>query len=65
MTLKVDAHQHFWKWGRAGYDYSWMDAEPLAPIHRDFLPADLKSGTQSLRRDWRDWNRLCGNVLAS
>ena len=36
MTLKVDAH-------RQGYDYSWMDAEPLAPIRRDFLPDDLKT----------------------
>jgi len=26
---------------------------------------ELKTVTQSLRRDWRDWNRLCGTVLAS
>jgi len=26
---------------------------------------ELKSVTQALRREWRDWNRLCGNVLAS
>lgn len=37
--LKVDAHQHFWK-----YDpekYSWI-TEEMSEIKRDFLPADLK-----------------------
>ena len=48
MTLKIDAHQHFWQLGRDGYDYSWMDAEPLESIRRDFLPADLKTEIDSL-----------------
>ncbi|MFO0913877.1 MAG: amidohydrolase family protein [Pirellulales bacterium] len=36
---KIDAHQHFWQLGR--FDYGWLDAPALAPIRRDFLPADL------------------------
>lgn len=38
MTLRIDAHQHYWQLGRS--DYAWM-AEPHAAIRRDFLPADL------------------------
>ncbi|MCG8584347.1 MAG: amidohydrolase family protein [Pirellulales bacterium] len=48
MTLKIDAHQHFWQLDRDGYDYTWMDAEPLAPIRRDFLPDDLKTEIDDL-----------------
>jgi L-fuconolactonase len=35
----VDAHQHFWRYEAAEYD--WIDDE-LAAIRRDFLPADLE-----------------------
>jgi len=34
----VDSHQHFWRLDRG--DYTWLTPE-LAPIHRDFAPADL------------------------
>jgi len=36
----IDAHCHFWQLSRG--DYGWLDGEggPLAPIRRDFLPAD-------------------------
>ncbi len=34
----IDAHQHFWRLGRG--DYGWLTPE-LAPIFRDFGPADL------------------------
>lgn len=36
----IDAHCHFWRLGRG--DYGWLDGEggPLAPIRRDFTPAD-------------------------
>jgi L-fuconolactonase len=37
--MKIDAHQHFWQFGR--FDYSWLDEPALAPIRRDFLPEDL------------------------
>jgi L-fuconolactonase len=33
----VDSHQHFWRYDPVEYD--WID--DLAPIRRDFLPADL------------------------
>lgn len=39
---RVDAHQHFWRLARG--DYGWLrpDVAALAPIHRDFDPADLQ-----------------------
>jgi len=36
--MRIDAHQHFWQLARG--DYGWLTAE-LAPIFRDFGPADL------------------------
>ena len=38
MNLKLDAHQHFWRYSAA--EYPWM--QPDWPIRRDFLPADLE-----------------------
>ncbi len=37
----IDSHQHFWQLDKP-FDYGWLDAPGLAPIKRDFLPADLK-----------------------
>jgi L-fuconolactonase len=37
--LRIDAHQHFWKYDPVEYD--WIDDEMKA-IRRDFLPPDLK-----------------------
>lgn len=37
--MKIDAHQHFWRLERG--DYFWMD-DSVAPIRRDFEPADLR-----------------------
>ncbi len=34
----IDSHQHFWRLDRG--DYGWL-TPALAPIYRDFLPADL------------------------
>ncbi|MDO5641102.1 MAG: amidohydrolase family protein [Paracoccus sp. (in: a-proteobacteria)] len=36
----IDAHCHFWRLDRG--DYGWLDGQggPLAPIRRDFAPAD-------------------------
>jgi L-fuconolactonase len=41
MPARTDAHQHFWRLARG--DYAWLrpDLPALAPICRDFLPADL------------------------
>ena len=38
-SARVDAHQHFWRRDRG--DYTWLTPE-LAPIYRDYLPADLQ-----------------------
>lgn len=39
--MRIDAHQHFWRLARG--DYDWLDvSDPaLAPLARDFEPADL------------------------
>jgi L-fuconolactonase len=36
---RIDAHQHFWHYDAAEYD--WID-ETMAALRRDFLPRDLK-----------------------
>ncbi len=36
--MMIDAHQHFWRRDRG--DYTWLTPD-LAPIYRDYLPADL------------------------
>jgi L-fuconolactonase len=36
--MRIDAHQHFWRVGRG--DYGWL-TPALAPLYRDFGPADL------------------------
>jgi L-fuconolactonase len=38
--MRIDAHQHFWELGRFAYD--WLQQPALAPIRRDFGPADLR-----------------------
>lgn len=41
--MRIDAHQHFWRRDRG--DYHWLDPgqnPALAPIYRDYLPADLE-----------------------
>jgi L-fuconolactonase len=39
MSGLVDSHQHFWRLDRG--DYGWL-TPALAPIYRDYLPADLE-----------------------
>jgi L-fuconolactonase len=36
--MRIDAHQHFWRYTPA--EYGWID-DSMAPIRRDFLPNDL------------------------
>jgi L-fuconolactonase len=36
--MRVDAHQHFWRYSEE--EYGWIDGS-MAAIRRDFLPADL------------------------
>jgi L-fuconolactonase len=44
MAMRIDAHQHFWIYNRR--EYGWID-EAMAPIRRDFLPAELKLQLES------------------
>jgi L-fuconolactonase len=37
--IRIDAHQHFWKYTAA--EYGWIN-ERMAVLQRDFLPRDLK-----------------------
>ncbi len=37
--ITINAHQHFWELHR--FNTTWLDAPPLAPIRRNFLPEDL------------------------
>jgi L-fuconolactonase len=37
--MKLDAHQHFWRYDSA--QYGWID-DSMAALRRDFLPADLQ-----------------------
>src|SRR5271167_4131875 len=37
--MHIDAHQHFWVYDQC--EYEWID-ETMAPLRRDFLPAELK-----------------------
>ena len=37
--VRIDSHQHFWRYSRAEYD--WID-DSMAAIRRDFMPEDLK-----------------------
>jgi L-fuconolactonase len=46
MPLKLDAHQHFWKYSDA--EYGWID-DPI--LRRDFLPDDLHKELRGARID--------------
>ncbi|MBS1803408.1 MAG: amidohydrolase family protein [Acidobacteria bacterium] len=37
--MRLDAHQHYWKYSTA--DYGWI-SDNMAPLRRDFLPQDLQ-----------------------
>ena len=38
MSIRIDAHQHFWSLARS--DYGWL-TPTLEPLYRDFEPSDL------------------------
>lgn len=38
--MRIDAHQHFWRYDPA--KYAWI-SDKMAPLKRDFLPTDLKA----------------------
>lgn len=37
-TVRIDAHQHFWKYNKE--EYGWID-DSMSTLRRDFLPQDL------------------------
>jgi L-fuconolactonase len=41
--MRIDAHQHFWRYNADEYD--WID-DSMAGLRRDFLPEDLKTELQ-------------------
>lgn len=41
-TLRIDAHQHFWRLARGDHGWLRADVPALAPLLRDFQPADLQ-----------------------
>ena len=46
--MRIDAHQHFWRYQRS--EYAWI-GEDLAALRRDFLPADLRREMSLARMD--------------
>jgi L-fuconolactonase len=46
--VRLDAHQHFWKYNAS--QYAWID-EGMGPLKRDFLPQDLKPLLEANRFD--------------
>ena len=45
--MRIDSHQHFWRFNPA--DYGWMKSD--WPIRRDFLPADLEKELRACSLD--------------
>jgi L-fuconolactonase len=48
MTVRIDAHQHFWQVSRG--DYGWLTPQSSA-LYRDFLPDDLRPVLHDARID--------------
>ena len=48
--MRIDSHQHFWRYPRDAADFTWM-TDDLVALQRDFLPADLAPLRASLGID--------------
>lgn len=48
MPLRIDAHQHFWRYQPE--THAWI-SDAMAPLKRDFLPADLEPLLAAMRFD--------------
>jgi predicted TIM-barrel fold metal-dependent hydrolase len=46
--MKIDAHQHFWKYDSE--NYAWID-DSMSKIQKDFLTEDLKPILDAQKRD--------------
>lgn len=51
QTMRIDAHQHFWK-RDLPFNYEWLKDPKLAAINRDFLPEDLAPLLQACNIDY-------------
>jgi L-fuconolactonase len=47
MVMRIDSHQHFWRFNPA--DYGWMKSD--WPIRRNFLPVDLEKELRASNLD--------------
>lgn len=48
--MRIDSHQHFWRYARDAGDFVWM-TDDLAALRHDFLPADLAPLREALGID--------------
>ena len=46
--MRIDAHQHFWRYDAA--EYGWID-DSMAVLRRDFLPSELRQEMSTIRVD--------------
>jgi L-fuconolactonase len=46
--MKIDSHQHFWKYNST--EYAWID-ETMSVLKRDFLPPDLEQELKTVNFD--------------
>lgn len=49
-SVRIDAHHHLWELGR--FSYEWLNAAPLAPIRRNYLPDDLQPLLKAAKIDY-------------
>jgi L-fuconolactonase len=57
--MRIDAHQHFWIYDPARYE--WID-DTMQPLRRDFLPQHLRSETERARIDGTIAVQACQSV---
>jgi L-fuconolactonase len=61
MTTRIDAHQHYWQLNQP-FDYEWLKSEPMSPICRDYLPADLEPQIRAVGIDYTVFVQTQHNV---
>jgi L-fuconolactonase len=61
MPTRIDAHQHYWQLSQP-FDYEWLKSEPMSPICRDYLPADLEPQIRAVGIDYTVFVQTPHNV---
>ena len=51
MSIKIDAHHHFWDLNRTEFDYRWLSAPGNETICRSYLPDTLADHIQQVGVD--------------